>query len=117
MRRFQLTIRTKVPKINPPVSMRINAMNRQLEDELGTINIRVDPRCVNLIDDFEDVRFDPRGGIKKSHDPRDPYYARTHASDAAGYWITYEAPITREDFSVHEARTPIAQPGYGFTHA
>jgi hypothetical protein len=117
MRRFQMTIRMKVPTVNPLVSMRINAFNRQLEDELGVVNIQIDPCCKNLIDDMEEVRFDPRGGIKKSHDPREPYYARTHASDAAGYWITYEAPITREDFKIHEKRAAIPSAGYGFTSA
>jgi hypothetical protein len=116
MRRFDMTIRMKVPTINPPVALRVNSMNRQLEDELGVVNVRVDPRCKEFIEDLEDVRFDPRGGIKKSHDNRDPYYARTHASDAAGYWVAYEAPIVRDDFKSHEHRTPIRQIGYGFAH-
>jgi len=116
MRRFDLIIRMKVPKLNPPVQLRVNSVNRQLEDEFGVINVRVDPRCKELIEDFEDVRFDPRGGIKKSHDSRDPYYARTHASDAFGYWIAYEAPIARADFKSRAGRPSIRQVGYGFAH-
>lgn len=93
MRRFGLPFRMKVRETNPPVSDRLNATNRALKDELGAINIEVDESCEELIADFEGVLTDPAGGIKKSHNTKDPYYRRTHASDAATYWIAYEAPV------------------------
>jgi len=37
--------------------------------------------------------MDPRGGIKKATNRKDPYYRRTHSSDGIGYWIAYEAPV------------------------
>ena len=93
LRRFGINFKLKVPQRNPLVSDRINSMNRSLKNELGLIGIEVDQSCVELIDDFEQVLLDPKGGIKKSHNRKETYYHRTHASDAAGYWVTYEAPV------------------------
>jgi len=64
-----------------------------LKDEIGRRNIEIDASCKELISDLDQVQLDPRGGIKKSHNRKEAYYQRTHASDAAGYWVTYEAPI------------------------
>ena len=45
--------------------------------------MEIDPKCKELINDFEDVLFKPdSGGIDKVRDLR-----RTHASDALGYLI------------------------------
>ena len=93
LRRFGINFKLKVPLVNPIVTDRINAMNRAFKNELGLIGVEVDPSCTELIDDFEQVLLDPKGGIKKSHNRKETYYHRTHASDAAGYWITYEAPV------------------------
>ncbi len=97
MAKYGVPFRMKVPRngVNPPVAERLGAMNRAMKDEVGESRIEVDPRCTELITDFENVLLEPHGGIKKSHNVKDPYYARTHTSDAAGYWVTYEAPIRR----------------------
>jgi len=42
--------------------------------------------------DFEEVLSDNKQGIKKTHNKKDPYFRRTHVSDAIGYWIWKEAP-------------------------
>jgi phage terminase large subunit-like protein len=93
MIRYNFPLRMKVPDVNPPVPDRLNAVNRTLRNEDGTIEVEVDPKCRELIDDLEQVLRDPRGGIKKSHKHSDPYYRRTHTSDALGYWIVYESPV------------------------
>ena len=115
MRKYQRSLKLRVPDSNPPVPDRINAVNRQLRDEHGQVNISIDPECKELIADFEQVLRDPRGGIKKSHKANDPYYRRTHALDCAGYWVSYEAPVSpvmekkRQSMGII-----IPKPGYGF---
>ena len=93
MRAWNIPVRMFVPPINPPVVDRINAMNSALSDEKRQTHIEIDPSCLELIADLEQVLKDPRGGIKKTFDRSDPYVSRTHASDAAGYWIAYERPV------------------------
>ena len=53
----------------------------------------IDPSCKDLITDLEVVLRDQGGGIKKTTKKTDPYFLRTHFSDALGYWISYEAPV------------------------
>ena len=115
MRKYNRSLKLRVPDVNPPVPDRINAVNRQLRDEHGTLNVSIDPNCKELIADLEQVLRDSRGGIKKSHKANDPYYRRTHASDCAGYWISHEAPVS----PVMEKRKssmglPVPKPAYGF---
>lgn len=93
LRRYNLAVRLKVPPRNPLVQDRLNAVNRVLRNEEGTNAIEIDPMCLELIEDLDGVVIDPRGGIKKSHNKKDPYYQRTHASDGLGYFICYEQPV------------------------
>jgi len=93
LRRYGMAVRLKIPPRNPLVQDRINAMNRIFKNEEGMSNIEIDDSCVELISDLEEVLLDPKGGIKKSHNKKDPYYRRTHSSDALGYWVTYERPV------------------------
>lgn len=83
----------RVPEKNPPIANRINAVNRACKHEDGEVCLEIDPTAQELIDDLEQVLSDGRGGIKKTTNKRDPYYRRTHMSDALGYWIAYEAPV------------------------
>lgn len=93
MRTYGSPCRLKVPEANPKVPDRINAVNRMLRDEQGVARIEIDPSCNELIDDLEQVLRDARGGIKKTHNRKEPYFRRTHTSDAFGYWINYEEPV------------------------
>lgn len=113
MRDYGGNIRLKVPESNPAVTDRINAMNRTLKDESGISRLFVDPKCSELIDDLDQVLLDRQGGIKKVNNMSDPYYRRTHMSDAIGYWISYENPVRRESRYMR-SRVQVAQPGYGF---
>lgn len=116
MRRYSRPVKLKVPLANPGVIDRLNSVNHNMKDTQGVIRVQIDPSCVELIADLEEVLRDPRtNGIKKSTDPKDPYSRRTHASDGAGYWIFKEAPVR----DAPPDRTPNTsmtntKPGYQF---
>jgi phage terminase large subunit-like protein len=116
MRSYNVPVRMKVPETNPFVKDRLNAVNRAMKNEFGEIWVEVDPSCKELIADFEQVLVDGRGGIKKTHNRRDPYYRRTHASDGVGYWIAYEEPV--RSFTAGGMRggagVKIPTPGYSY---
>lgn len=96
LRGYPVPVRLRVPETNPNVPDRVNAVNRALRDEHGEVGVEIDESCEELIADLEGVLRDPRGGIRKTHNPRDPYYWRTHTSDAFGYWVVHEQPVTSE---------------------
>lgn len=82
-----------VPPTNPPERERINALNFLFRGPGGEVRFEASPTCVNLIEDFETVQLNRFGGILKSHDPGDPYYQRTHTSDAIGYMVVMCEPV------------------------
>lgn len=76
-------VRKRVPVSNPPVLSRVRKVNGVLTNAIGEVRLEVDPRCKELIEDFETVVFKPDSGvIDKLRDLR-----RTHVSDALGYAI------------------------------
>ena len=76
-------IKLSVPPSNPAVLSRVQKVNALLTNALGEVRLEIDPRCNELIKDFEEVTFKPDSGvIDKLRDPR-----RTHASDALGYVV------------------------------
>jgi len=82
-------------KANPPVIDRLNALNRMLKDANGKIRMSIDPRCINLIKDLEQVQRSRDGKIDKSD------IALTHMLDACSYYIAYRHPIiNRQPMSV-----------------
>lgn len=93
MKSYGVPIRMRVPEKNPKVPDRINAMNRLLYDEKGNIRLMLDHQCKNLAADLEGVLRDQRGGIRKVTNRSDPYFKRTHMSDAAGYLVAFEEPV------------------------
>ncbi len=118
LRGYPVPFKQKIPDANPRVPDRINAVNRALRDEYGEIGVDIDPSCEELIADLEGVLRDPKGGIKKTFNKSDPYIRRTHTSDAFGYWVTYEQPVTSEairvkrETQVSQRYAHVAQPGY-----
>jgi hypothetical protein len=112
MRTYGSPVRLKVPDSNPLVTDRINAMNAALRDETGEIHIEIDPECKELVADLEQVLRDNKGGLKKSRDRKDPYFKRTHASDALGYLITYERPVRVTRSFGERLTSAIKNPGY-----
>lgn len=83
----------QVPSANPPVKDRINCVNALLRNHAGQHRLRIDPRCNQLIKDFEQVcwKADPHGNPLAELDKSDPL--RTHASDAAGYFVARQFPM------------------------
>ncbi len=76
-------VKLRVPQSNPAVLNRVQKVNALLTNALGEVRLEVDPRCKELVKDFEEVMFKPDSGIiDKARDPQ-----RTHASDALGYVI------------------------------
>lgn len=113
---FQLkgiTLRKKIPESNPMVQDRLAAFNRQLRYDDGTSYVEMHPRCRGLRDDLDEVLLAEDGGIKKTTNRKDPYFMRTHYTDAAGYWIAYEAPVQRA--GRRRVQHKIKTPSYGFT--
>jgi len=75
-----------VPPSNPSVRERVGLVNAKLWSALEEVELVVDPRCKELIRDFEEVTYKSESGvIDKERDPK-----RTHASDALGYLIWQE---------------------------
>ncbi len=79
-------VRLKVPKANPPVRDRVALVNGKLKSAAGVVSLYIDPRCEELIRDFEEVCYKEGSGIiDKGRDMR-----RTHLSDALGYLMWEE---------------------------
>lgn len=111
---YPTPVRLKLPTVNPPVPERVNAVNRVCRNENGESWLSVDPSCTELISDLEQVLFDKRQGIKKTTNKKDPYFRRTHSSDAMGYWVTFEEPVVRVTHpeSLAPSQISIRSPGY-----
>ena len=87
----------KVPRSNPPVRDRVTAVNARLRNANGDIHLLVDPKCKELIADFEQVSYkEDSVEIDKDKDRK-----RTHLSDALGYLVWQE----------HRAKRPIGERG------
>jgi hypothetical protein len=76
----------RVPRSNPAVRDRIALMNAAFENVIGQAKLFVNPRCKELIKDFEQVAYQANTAmIDKMSDPK-----RTHLSDALGYLLWQE---------------------------
>jgi hypothetical protein len=76
----------RVPKANPNVRDRVMLVNSKLRSAAGDIGLFVDPKCRELIKDFEQVSYVAESNaIDKQKDRR-----RTHLSDALGYLLWQE---------------------------
>jgi hypothetical protein len=82
-----------VPTVNPTVGQRINAVNCMLRGPGGEVRLEVAPHCQEVIEDFETVQRSRDGGIMKVRNKADPYYRRTHWTDAIGYCLAAREPV------------------------
>lgn len=89
---YQITM--NVPAANPAVTDRINHVNIALANHEEKATMFISPRCERLLTDLESVIYDSNNTIKKVNNPTDPYSKLTHLSDAAGYAVCQELPIT-----------------------
>jgi hypothetical protein len=78
---------------NPLVRDRVNCVNNRLLNHVGETNLVVDPRCVELIKDLEEVTWalDKTGAAISELNKKDK--ERTHASDALGYYLSEMFPL------------------------
>ena len=76
----------KVPPKNPSVRDRVTLTNGRLKSASGDIALLVDPKCKELIQDFEQVSYK----VDSTHVDKDRDRMRTHASDAVGYLLWQE---------------------------
>jgi hypothetical protein len=76
----------RVPSSNPGVRDRISLTNGRLKSASGNITLLVDPKCKELIQDFEQVSYK----IGSTQVDKDRDRMRTHASDALGYLLWQE---------------------------
>jgi hypothetical protein len=78
----------RVKKANPRVKDRVNAVNSILQNSNGEVRLIHHPRCRHLRRDLETVVWTEAGtGIDKRS------RSATHATDALGYFVTYEFPL------------------------
>lgn len=91
---FEATFR--VACANPAVKDRINCVNSRLRNAGEERQLFVDPRCKELIRDFEQVcwKSDAAGNTTGELDKNDP--KRTHVSDALGYYISQSFPMQQK---------------------
>ena len=85
LKEFRFQVISK--KANPPIKDRIMSLNRILKDANGRVRMTVDPKCIHLIKDLEQVQRSRDGKIDKSN------IALTHMFDACSYYIAYKYPI------------------------
>ena len=83
-------------KANPPVIDRLNALNRMLKDANGKVRMTVDPKCIYLIKDLEQVQRTRDGKIDKSD------IKLTHMMDACSYYISYKYPVVKREAVSYE---------------
>jgi Terminase large subunit, T4likevirus-type, N-terminal len=88
---------SQVPSSNPMVKDRINCLNAVLRSHSGEHRLLIDPKCKQLIKDFEQVcwKADSNGNPLAELDKSDPM--RTHATDALGYFIARQFPMRAQN--------------------
>lgn len=74
-------------KANPPVTDRLNALNRLLRSADGKVKMTIDPSCTNLIKDLEQTQRTNDNRIDKRDE------SLSHFLDACSYYISYKYPI------------------------
>jgi hypothetical protein len=86
----------RVPSANPPVKDRVNCVNAKLRNHAGQYQVFVHSRCKTLTKDLEQVcwKTDPHGNSLAELDKSDKM--RTHVSDALGYLIAREFPMSAQ---------------------
>jgi hypothetical protein len=92
--------RMRVPSRNPSNVNNVNAFNQRLRDKFGNPRIKIHPtRCRELIRDMTQVIWEPGGKkiAKVRNKPDDPYFWRTHMSDAAMSIVYRHWPVRTED--------------------
>ncbi len=93
---FTKHVGTLIPKYflaaaNPPVRDRVNCVKGRLLNQADEVRLLIDPKCKELIRDLEEVSWAVNAAGKNELNKSDK--ARTHSSDALGYYIHREFPM------------------------
>lgn len=83
---YDAPLQYKVPKANPNVRDRVTLTNAKLRSTSGKVELFVDPKCAELIKDFEQVCYKADSNVPDKEKDR----RRTHLSDALGYLLWQE---------------------------
>jgi hypothetical protein len=88
-----------VARSNPPVRDRINLVNGLLKSANDNVTLFLDPKCTELIADFEQINYK----ANTNQIDKDSDRLRTHLSDALGYVLCEESksPIGERSTSLH----------------
>lgn len=79
--------RMKYRKKHPKVADRVNAVNRMLKSADGSVRLKVNTRCKNVIDAFEQTIY------KQGTREVDKSQGIEHPMDALGYCVDLEFPV------------------------
>lgn len=90
-----------IPHAAPHVRDRVAAVNARCETMDGKRHLVVDPSCVHLISDLEQVIFKDNGDLDKTTNPM-----LTHISDAGGYWVHQVWPVQKPRVSTGSMWAP-----------
>jgi len=88
---YQASIRTA--SSNPAVRDRVNCVNSRLRNALGDCRLFIHPRCQELARDLEQVSWALDASGRPTSDLDKSDRARTHSSDAVGYYLAQAFPL------------------------
>lgn len=94
LNRAGIKFEDRTPDSNPHVKDRVMTMNTRFKNGEGKASIWVNPRCKNLIKDFQRVTWKDSTGSAILDQVRDR--SLTHLSDGAGYGVYVRNPISLE---------------------
>lgn len=97
---FKERVRIFVPKANPRERARVNSLNSRMMNTKGECRLQVDKRkCPKTVEDLEGVTLlkGGSGEIDKRIAPD-----LTHLTDALGYYIVYQYPVTGRISEIRE---------------
>jgi hypothetical protein len=77
----------RIPNGNPHEKDRVAAVNAVCETLAGDRRLTIDPSCVGIIADLEQVIFAENGELDKRSNPE-----LSHFSDGLGYWLVRDFP-------------------------
>jgi hypothetical protein len=89
----QATVHIKAATSNPAVRDRINLVNSRLMSAAGDQRLFIDPKCKQLIVDFERVCWQSDESGQPTSELNKSDRMRTHVSDALGYYLCQAFPL------------------------
>jgi hypothetical protein len=85
----------RIPRAQPVPRDRFAAVNARCATQAGTHHLDVDPSCVHVISDLEQVIYNDKGVEDQKSNPM-----LTHVAAALGYWIVREWPVVQRKVTV-----------------